>query len=1084
MTPQLAPVGHVVEASAGTGKTHRLIHEIAGAIEAGVKVDRIAAVTFTHAAAGSMKLRVREELEKRTYSQPVRDALRSLDRAFIGTIHAFCAHLIRQRPVEARVDPDFGELDEGGARGVFSGVFRDWIRRQLGSPSPTLRRALTRLAATREAPLDMLEQAAWDLARWRDQDAPWKIDDSFQRKPQLDLLSGQIARLTADWATCPRKKDPLCKVLKPVGDAAERIATAQQAGVDTVDTLESEILGIRVNYFEDYKGSGTYSRQVDRKELIQSWLDLRQAIDEYRAQADADLASRLRPELWQMVEAFQAAKRRAGQLDFEDLLIHARNLLQNEHARADLQARYDRLYIDEFQDTDPLQAQMLTLLAGEAPGRLFVVGDPKQSIYRFRRADAREYRRIRAQLLRDSGGRPEQLATNYRSTEQLQSFVNTAFAGMPDYLALTGAAPAPDFQPSVVALPVPFLHKGPYQSSEIVEHHAPNVVAACIEWLVKSSGWTVRENGGRVPVEPRHICILFRRMTSWGEDVAQTYVRALEAREIEHVLVGSKSFHQREEISAIRTALRAVEWLNDELSVFAVLKGALFSIPDSLLFRYHETVRHFRAVAPPEEGPNPEFAPIYDVFQLLRRLHQSRNKRPPVETVREILEHTRAHIGFAFHHGGERRLANVYRLCDLARAWELSSPSSFRAFVEHMDSQYAAGEQSEAPVFEQRTAGVKLMTVHKAKGLDFPVVILADFTARLAREGCERHVDTEKRLCAQKLCGWAPWELIDPEIAQQENNEELAEAERIAYVAATRARDLLIVAASGAGEWKNSWLGPVYRSLYPEKLLWQQPEQFEPLAVSGFQTVLDFDPESDSTSVRPGMHRISDGSRVFWLDPQALDLRRPPELGLSRSQMLRGTPEQAQAGVSAWQEWRDRREAFLESGRRPEFHVTKASDVRRAPECETIPFHTAATSWQGQRPKSSPDFGSLVHRILETATPENLEIVARTVARRYAVSGVEIEHACQIARAAFASPTLNPQNATKILREYPISVQLASGEFVEGVIDLAWTDGQSWTVVDYKTGLIQPYGKTQVQLYALALQRATGLPARAILLEV
>ena len=135
--------GCFVEASAGTGKTHTLVAEIAAAIEGGVPVDRIAAVTFTHAAAGSMKVRVRQELERRKNQGA---ALRSLDRAFIGTIHAFCTHLLRQRPVEAVVDPDFRELDEPNARSLFDEVFREWLAARLNEPAPVLRRALARLA--------------------------------------------------------------------------------------------------------------------------------------------------------------------------------------------------------------------------------------------------------------------------------------------------------------------------------------------------------------------------------------------------------------------------------------------------------------------------------------------------------------------------------------------------------------------------------------------------------------------------------------------------------------------------------------------------------------------------------------------------------------------------------------------------------------------------------------------------------------------------------------------------------------------------------------------------------------------------
>src|SRR5260370_6726713 len=165
--------GCFVEASAGTGKTTELVNAIAQALANGVRVDRIAAVTFTHQAAGEMKLRVRQKLED--LRTPVTsEALQHLDRAFIGTIHAFCANLLRQRPVEACVDPGFVELDQGRARRVFTRVFRSWIARRVESPSPLLRRAFARLALrdTLSGPVRALAAAAWDLAEWRDHPAP------------------------------------------------------------------------------------------------------------------------------------------------------------------------------------------------------------------------------------------------------------------------------------------------------------------------------------------------------------------------------------------------------------------------------------------------------------------------------------------------------------------------------------------------------------------------------------------------------------------------------------------------------------------------------------------------------------------------------------------------------------------------------------------------------------------------------------------------------------------------------------------------------------------------------------------------
>ena len=145
------------------------------------------------------------------------------------------------------------------------------------------------------------------------------------------------------------------------------------------------------------------------------------------------------------------------------------------------------------------------------------------------------------------------------------------------------------------------------------------------------------------------------------------------------------------------------------------------------------------------------------------------------------------------------------------------------------------------------------MTVHKAKGLEFPIVILADMTTHATqREGCDRYVEPGRLLCAQKLCGWAPWELRDNQ--DQEEAEDRAESVRVGYVAATRAKDLLVVCASGMGPWEGSWLSPLYRGIYPEKSQWRTPESYPHLKTEGWTTVLDFPPDDDDAHIRPPRH--------------------------------------------------------------------------------------------------------------------------------------------------------------------------------------------------------------------------------------
>ena len=355
----------------------------------------------------------------------------------------------------------------------------------------------------------------------------------------------------------------------------------------------------------------------------------------------------------------------------------------------------------------------------------------------------------------------------------------------------------------------------------------PDAVGAFVRWLVEESGWKVTERdrpGEELPVAARHVCVLFRRFTQWGADVTRPYVEALEARGIPHMLVGGKSFHLREEVESLRTALVAIEWPDDELAVYGALRGPLFAVGDEALLEYRERVGRlhpFRAREPaPGEPFPPSLRPVVEALGLLRELHRRRNLRPVEETIAALLTATRAHAAFILRPSGEQALANVLRTAELARVWETSGGISFRGFVDQLEEE-AEGEAPEAPIVEEGSEGVRIMTVHRAKGLEFPVVILADITANIAGANPGRWVDTDRGLCAVRLAGWSPWDLLDHEA--EEVARDRAEGVRVAYVAATRARDLLVVPAVGddpaAGDGEaagDSWIAPLHGAIYPE----------------------------------------------------------------------------------------------------------------------------------------------------------------------------------------------------------------------------------------------------------------------------
>ena len=843
-----------------------------------------------------------------------------------------------------------------------------------------------------------------------------------------------------------------------------------------------------------------YSDGIAREAVFASWERLTELIEEFGRSADADLASYLRDDLWQVVELYQQEKARSGQLDFMDLLLNARNLLRHDRARADLQRIYQRIFVDEFQDTDPLQAEVLLLLAAAdpkerdwrraapVPGKLYVVGDPKQSIYRFRRADANLFRRICLDLTRAGVGSKE-LTSSSRSTQVIQAFVNAAFENsIPDYLPLDGGVDAPTDQPGIIALPMPAPYGSRNLSNVKIEECSPNAVAAFIQWLCRESGWKIRDRSSGTPVaiKPEHVCILFRRFTNFGVDLTQEYVRCLEARGIDHLLVGSKSFHRREEVGTLRTALRAIEWPDDELSVFAVLRGGLYAVLDDTLLRFGAAFEGFRPMRDLPDHLDQEFEPIRDAFGLLRELHRRRNYRPIADTINELLEATRTHVAFAFRKGGERVLANVYRLTDLARSFEVSGvATSFRAFVEYLEAEYERGDTGEAPILEQEGGGVQLMTVHKAKGLEFPVVILADLTAKLTGpRGPDRFCDTERRLCAQRLLGCAPWELLDAADAEGKADED--EAVRLAYVAATRARDLLVVAVIGEDEREGGWLCPLNDALYPPKELWRNPAAGPGCPKFGSSTVLNRPPEQqEDVSVKPGLHRPKAGNhKVVWFDPAVLNLNVAKSEGVENEQVLTGTRAQAEEGVRRYHEFQERRTRRIATGSVRRYQIATAESFRESNEGPMIPVEIVRLQVTAGRPYGKK-FGRVVHSILQHA--ESIDQIAKLAemwGRRHGASDAERTGAAEAASTALTYVTQTVPSGAKRYRELPVMVRLKNGTLVEGRIDFAWSDGSKWSVVDFKTDRRDNRNVTQLHMYGLALQRSTGLPVHGVVLEV
>jgi ATP-dependent exoDNAse (exonuclease V) beta subunit len=1117
----------VVEAAAGTGKTTALVGRMVSALMTGrAHLDRMVAVTFTEPAAGELKLRLRTEIE-RARRHPdcdpeARDgltaALPQLEAARIGTIHAFCAELLRERPVEAGVDPQFQVAPEEVAGPLFDRVFDRWFEAQLDRPGEGVRRVLRQRARGDDGPREKLRAAAWELAAWRDFPARWR-HTPFARDGEIDAVLAELAVLAAG-AAGGDANDWFFKSLREIHRFMDDVQRREAAAPRDYDGLEAELTTFSRAKHWRWRGWRPRQGETAKVALIERRNALKERLDGFVADAGADLAPRLRDELWPVVEGYERLKRRAGCLDFLDLLLKARDLVRNDAVtREELQQRYAHVFVDEFQDTDPLQAELLLLLAADdpaesdwrrvrpVPGKLFVVGDPKQSIYRFRRADVALYTDVKRRL-EAAGAAVVDLTVSFRAVPAIQQAVNAAFAPAMEigegtqarYVPLSPARPPLGDQPAVVALPVP----KPYGDFGTVvnwriEESLPDAIAAFVHWLVRQSGWTVTERERPdvpVPVQPRHVCILFRRMRSWGRDVTRDYVRALEARQMRHVLVGGSSFHAREEVCALRNALGAIERPDDDLALFAVLRGPLFALGDGALLAWRE---RFRSLHPfrtlPADLP-PHLVEVADALAVLRDLHRHRNRRPVADTIARLLAAVRAQAGLAIWPTGEQALANVGRLMDLARRAERHGLTSFRAFVDRLERDAASGEAGEAPILEDGSEGVRIMTVHRAKGLEFPVVILADLTANATPMEPNRHVDPARGLAAMRLAGAMPPELADHR--EHELAREREEAVRLLYVAATRARDLLVVPAVSDQE-QEGWLDTLHPAIYPEPLHARLPETTQPPAcppLTGDCVIAR--PEEvlrPDVAVAPGRHRPRAGAhRVVWWAPEALELDVEENVGLKQQRLLTADDEQvrSQDGVRAHEAWQAERRRVRAAGGTASVRVVTATEHAEATTGEPD-VATARVGFAGARPHGRR-FGTLVHAMLATvpltADDVVLQAAAEIEGRALAAPDDEVAAAIDVVRAILAHPLLRrAASAAECRRETPVLLRLDDGTLVEGIVDAAFRDDDGWTVVDWKTDLglgaeREGQYQRQVALYVDAVARATGAPARGVLLRV
>lgn len=1050
-----------VEAGAGTGKTTLLIGRLLNLVLSGsAGLEEIAAITFTEKAAAELKLRLREELEERLSASAeaserlkLHKALGEIEYGAITTIHSFAAVLLRERPVEAGIDPGFEVIDSGALQELLEQAWESWFGDELLAGRPLLRKAFQMGCTTGQLKtLAMALYAQRDLVAEAVCPPPPAPDESLPFPADLKRLLPELRALQNDCRR--REEDAGCRQIDELTAAALKLA-----GLD--DSGERERFLLRG--FPSIAARGNQANWADRKSCRRQKEicgELKDSLEQTRRLIGGRLVAGLAAWGCGFIEAAELAKERSGVLDFHDLLLKARNLLRgNADVRAYFQQRFRYLLVDEFQDTDPLQVEIVFLLAADSPdatswheaspipGKLFLVGDPKQSIYRFRRADIEIYQEARRIIERQ--GRVVPITQNFRTLPLLVDWVNDIFSALilpcenyqPAYEPLIAYRPPGD-RPSVVLLEPPVSLED--QKVAAIREAEASAIAAALEQAVGS--WQVTgDSGSRRPLSYGDCALLFPTTTG-----LELYEDALQARGIPYRLEGGRIFFQRGETAALKNLLTVLGNPYDRLALVAVLRY-WFGISDEELYLYHSAAGSFDCLA----DPPPQFPQFKEAFALLGEMHRRQEGESLSCLIEELLERTWFWQRLGLQSGGRRVMANIQKILAMVRARDQERPLTTRSFGRWLELAGSGGrEEAESQILEAGGDAVQLLTIHKAKGLEFPLVVLANLASQ-GRNQAELflggRLQRRFEINLGPLLASAGYE----QAATREAARREAEQARLYYVAATRARDYLLLprfyGRKPGGFWEHleSRLGEL------------KPEAAWPGCFSLPTLKAD-------VSLKPA--------------PEAAGLKKAGPAAAELPVLLAGR-----------EQWLEQRRRLLSAARLPgPYHsVSSLARVRD----ERLPAELLETAFSGASlpvsELSGAALGSAFHQVMEEVdlySPDcgRLARQAAEAAHFWGLAGPgELE---RLLRNTLKHPLLERARRSSILqRELPFVCNL-QGSLIEGIVDLLFLEQEGLVIADYKTDRLDgamleqrwPGYRRQGEIYALAMAEITRLPVKEV----
>lgn len=1107
-------VSLALDAGAGCGKTFVLTErflkelETPEGLEPDVRLSQLVAITFTDAAARELRTRIRRLVAERIASVNSTERTywiqlqRAIDGCRISTIHSLCGNLLRSHAFDVGLDPTFATLDSPASQVLQTAAVEDTLRELLAARDTdamllgrawnvdrTKQYVRSMLDHYRkpgfvqwlaQEPADLLE--AWQ-AFFTDHIWPTAAEELTSLASRMLMLLDQFTPQTASATEIHRElSTALTSLTDGAPTSSDLTVINELARVRTERNAPRKIPFLkggweRVDQYEDFKQEATQLREALKRLPIVDF-------GSESAQIAAELGLALARVAGRAAECYEQMKTGRAALDYDDLIATAHRLLsdpKHQDIQSQLQASIDVLFVDEFQDTDRIQVEMVKALVGDLveSGKLFFVGDGKQSIYRFRGAEPQVFRDLQ-QEIEPAWRLP--LTHNFRSQPAILNFVNAVFAPVfEEYKPLRPSRPQVSAEPAIELLwtKFPELSRGKAGSVAAARRAEARTIASRLRTLIDSKAPIVGDAEaieGRRAVEYGDVTLLFRSLS----DVA-AYEEALRQQEIPYYLVGGHAFYTQQEIYDVLHLLRVVMSECDELSLAGVLRSPFFSLPDETLFWLTEAHNSLeRGLFAPQLTSNidvEEQAKVRRAAETISMLRTHKEEWTPPKLLAEAMERTGYDAALLAEFMGERKLANVYKLMEQARNAVASSVGSLADFVTQLAEFTTTTPKEALATTSPGTANVvRLMTVHKSKGLEFPVVIIPDLDRKANASSDQVVFDNQLGpLVAPPSDGGTDssglklFKHLD-KLADQ------AETDRLFYVACTRAADYLLLSSAmdDPSEPKGPWskrLGEVVDLATGELL--------DPSGLDEAEWPVIAATIAEAPEAKP----FASGKAPEWLKLLQSANRQSADNEIER--MAAPHPVDPMA--------------------RRRFSVTRLSG-------QIIP--SGGDWWRSdpeaeERDESKLDynplgFGTLVHAMLERADLDNPASISQwshslapyhDLLHADSVTPMAEELVARFAkspRAAELRAADQVCHELEFLLTWPLGSTSANSRFLQGYIDCLYQSADGgWRVVDYKTNQVSAAGvpalaakyELQMFVYGLAVEQTWGAGPKELVLH-